>query len=216
MPAFAGMTKNGQVNRVCSGLSLSLSPSAKGTRLTGRRWFDMTTIRALDLLRGASVQTLMGVAVLTGATGGLGLAAYTTGGNLHDRLMDNVRPVIELVGNPYAAEADLPAGAVEGGGIPADQIRCRGCGPSIRERLWGEPFHAVYDEPPAYEDPYYDTSANPDALSGEASGEALEDQHPPVPHADGTPLPADPAPQGTVAIIQRDGLVRMEEIQGYP
>ena len=176
----------------------------------------MTIIRALDLLRGASVQTLMGVAVLTGATGGLALAAYATGGNLHDRLLDNVRPVIELVGNPYAAEADLPAGAKDGGGIPADQIRCRGCGPSIRERLWREPFHAVYDEPPAYEEPYYDTSANPDALSGEASGEAVEEQHPPMPTADAPPLPADPASPGTVAIIQRDGLVKMEEIQAYP
>ncbi|MBB4640068.1 hypothetical protein [Rhizorhapis suberifaciens] len=173
----------------------------------------MSTERARHLLHGASVQMLLGMAVLTGATVGLGLAAYTTGGNLHDRLADNLRPVAELVGNPYAAEADLPVGTQDGGGIPADEIRCRGCGPSIRERLWEQPFRAVYDEPVMENDNYYDHPNN-DASSRE---ENPDDPAPPPPLDESLDTPVrDPIVAGTVAIIHRDGLVRMEDIQGLP
>lgn len=180
----------------------------------------MSTKGARHPWPGASVQMLLGMAVLTGATAGLGLAAYTTGGNLHDQLTDNFRPVAELVGNPYAAEADLSQGTEDGGGLPADEIRCRGCEPRIRERLADEPFHAIYDEPSVEIDTYdYQSS---DHRHNEADKNAsLSDEEPeatvppPLGQTLDTPI-SDPIVAGTVAIIHRDGLVRMEDIQAYP
>lgn len=206
----------------------------------GGRWSGMKRQRASHRPKATSLRTLAGLAVVMGSSLGLGLAAYITAGGLHSREPAGRQPIVELVGNPYATEADLPAGAADIESIPHHEIRCRGCGPSLRERLMAERYHAIYEEPIFVEEAFEEygyRSVESDTLEnheGAKNHEALDDHDAPPTdafasaeavaapldrprsdhHALAEPLPA-PAP-GQVAIIDRHGVVRLEDIQAYP